>query len=188
MEEQEFQEKNGETQESTKIKGSGKIGQFLFMIIKRAVQLGVLFFCVTVLWKIGNAIYSRTMGVNDNQSSTIDYYPKEEKKQPYAVKKVGDVKLRTVPINGQEQGATVRLKLAIAYESPNKKLERELEEREVQINDIIRNLLIRKVYRDFKDPERIMELKKEIKDSVNSVLVNGEISDIYFDQFDIVPR
>jgi flagellar basal body-associated protein FliL len=176
-----------DTQNEKKI-GPSRIKKMLSFFFKKGIAIIIIFLFLAVLWKITNGIYTRVVSTSVDQKGTLDYYPKVEKKESLATVAIDTIQLDLRPENAKDNGVNVTLHLALAYEGENGLLNEEITQRTEQIKDILRDIITRKVYRDFKGSKRIAELKKEIKDSINSILVNGKIVDIYFDQFKIVPH
>ena len=56
------------------------------------------------------------------------------------------------------------------------------------MRDKIITLISSKTYEDINTPDKIQGLKKEIKNQVNTLLINGLIEDIYLIDFNAVPR
>lgn len=114
---------------------------------------------------------------------------KEEKKAGDKEKKKGE-KTKTVVysmgaiiVNLADQGVQRYLKVQIAVELDNPKLEEEVKKREPQIKDIIISVLSSKTVSDVNNPQGKIALKQEIIKRANMVLTEGEITDLFFSEF-----
>ncbi|OHD11954.1 MAG: hypothetical protein A2Y41_05150 [Spirochaetes bacterium GWB1_36_13] len=82
----------------------------------------------------------------------------------------------------------LQLEIALAYEKNNVKLQTELLDRKLQIRDKIITLLSSKTYEDLNTPDKIADLKKQIKNQINTLLMEGIIEEIYVSSFDVITR
>ena len=87
-------------------------------------------------------------------------------------------------VNTADENETrfIRLKLSLGFALGNPALSAELAQRISQLRNIINLILVGKVSKNLSTIEGRLELQEEIKASINHVLVNGKISDIYFDE------
>lgn len=67
----------------------------------------------------------------------------------------------------------------LAYDPKYKQLPAELFERQFQISDLINTVLITKTSEDLSSEEGKNELKREIINRINKLLIKGQIEDIY---------
>ncbi|MCX8085091.1 MAG: flagellar basal body-associated FliL family protein [Calditerrivibrio sp.] len=86
-------------------------------------------------------------------------------------------------VNLADQGVQRYLKVQIALELDNPKLEEEMKKREPQIKDIIISVLSSKTVADVNTPQGKIALKQEIIKRANMVIVEGEITDLFFSEF-----
>ncbi|ADR19243.1 flagellar basal body-associated FliL family protein [Calditerrivibrio nitroreducens] len=86
-------------------------------------------------------------------------------------------------VNLADQGVQRYLKVQIAVELDNPKLEEEVKKREPQIKDIIISVLSSKTVSDVNTPQGKIALKQEILKRANMVLTEGEITDLFFSEF-----
>jgi flagellar FliL protein len=77
----------------------------------------------------------------------------------------------------------IKLKLSLGYNKEDLKLQTELIERTVQLRHIINILLSGKRYEDLDSVEEKIDLAEEIKASINIVLRNGQIKEVYYREF-----
>lgn len=71
----------------------------------------------------------------------------------------------------------IKTSISIGYSSKNKKLDKELTEKDVVLKDIVVGILRSKKTTDFSKEE---DIKKEILSKINGVLENGRAENIYF--------
>ncbi|MCX8029644.1 MAG: flagellar basal body-associated FliL family protein [Brevinematales bacterium] len=79
----------------------------------------------------------------------------------------------------------VRIKMYIAYPEKNNPLMLELGQRKFQIRDIVITTVSSMKKEDLDEPIEREELKERLKKLINNILVNGEILDIFFDEFTV---
>lgn len=72
------------------------------------------------------------------------------------------------------------IKISMTYLIDNKKVEKELEQKEYEIKDNILYTLRSKTMAQVKDGAGTEQLRMEIKESINEILTHGEIRDVYF--------
>ncbi|MGI6413521.1 MAG: flagellar basal body-associated FliL family protein [Syntrophomonadaceae bacterium] len=75
----------------------------------------------------------------------------------------------------------VRTTIILEYSS--KKLEKELETSQHRIKDEILSVLRSKKVSDVDSAQKVEELKKELLRSINTQLVNGQITGLFFEEF-----
>jgi flagellar FliL protein len=79
----------------------------------------------------------------------------------------------------------VRMKIYIAYPEKSTPLSLELGQRKYQIRDIIISTVSSMKKDELDEPIERQELKERLIKLINNVLVNGEILDLYFDEFTV---
>ncbi|MCF6097068.1 flagellar basal body-associated FliL family protein [Thermovorax subterraneus] len=72
------------------------------------------------------------------------------------------------------------VKVSIVCLIDGKEAEKELKKKEYQIKDRVYSVLRSKTYDSLKDSKGMEALKKEIKDTVNKLIENGKIQEVYF--------
>ncbi len=77
----------------------------------------------------------------------------------------------------------VKVQISLAYTKEDLKLQTELIERSVQIRHIVNILLSGKRYQDLNSVEKKIDLAEEIKASINIILRNGQIKEVYYREF-----
>lgn len=87
-------------------------------------------------------------------------------------------------VNTSDPGEThfVKLKLSLGFERGNPALSAELAQRIPQLRNIINLTLMGKSKNELSNIEDHLELQEEIKASINHVLANGKITEIYFNE------
>ena len=85
-------------------------------------------------------------------------------------------------VNTADQGEAhfVKLKLSLGFETGNPALSAELAQRIPQLRNIVNLILSGKASHDLRTTEDQLELQAEIKASINHVLSNGKITEVYF--------
>jgi len=88
-------------------------------------------------------------------------------------------------VNTADQGEPhfIKMKLSFGFEQGNAALSAELAQRSSQLRDLINLILGAKRKEDLSSMQSRLELREEIKASVNHVLSNGKIVDVYFEEF-----
>ncbi|MBL8021955.1 MAG: flagellar basal body-associated FliL family protein [Leptospirales bacterium] len=77
----------------------------------------------------------------------------------------------------------IKLRLSLGYELGNPALTAELGQRSPQLRNIINLILAGKTREDLRTVQDQLELREEIKASINHVLSDGKISEVYFNEF-----
>lgn len=72
------------------------------------------------------------------------------------------------------------IKFSMVYMLKDKDAEKELDIKDSEIRDRVFTILRAKTYDSVKDSEGMDELRIEIKESINTVLVNSSIDDVFF--------
>ncbi len=86
-----------------------------------------------------------------------------------------------VNLSGSKGKKVAKVNMEIELDSP--KLAEEIAKRNPQIRDYINMILSTKTYEEVSTQEGKNNLKNEIKDTLNSFLVQGKIKKIYFTEF-----
>lgn len=72
------------------------------------------------------------------------------------------------------------IKVSIVYLLSNKDVEKELEQKEYEIQDKVYSILRSKTFDSVKDSKGMEDLRVQIKDAANKVIKNGKIEEVYF--------
>lgn len=88
-------------------------------------------------------------------------------------------------VNTADQGEVhfIKLRLSLGFEQGQAALSGELAQRTPQLRDIINLILASKTREELSTVQDQLELREEIKASVNHILSEGKIIAIYFDEF-----
>jgi|YNPMSStandDraft_2_1061718.scaffolds.fasta_scaffold00176_32 flagellar FliL protein len=151
------------------------LGKLIEWILSNMITVIVaVVISVVVSFFIINAVTSKK---SEEVYRTVKITPKPA---PLAIFMLDDFRLNTADI---DEPRFVRAKIILGYNGGNKQLQTELVERKVQLRDIVLRILNRKEKRDIDTEEGKERLKEEIKKEINNILVNGEIEEVYFDEF-----
>ncbi len=99
---------------------------------------------------------------------------------PYDTLRLTDFTINTADIDEQH---VIRVTIALAYTQKDAAVSAELLQREAQIRDIINRILGSKRKDEIDSVEGKENLKNEIKNAINNILINGKIKDVYFIDF-----
>ncbi|MDX9703455.1 MAG: flagellar basal body-associated FliL family protein [Candidatus Auribacterota bacterium] len=91
--------------------------------------------------------------------------------------------LKVVVVNIANTGATRYLRAGISFELQDKLAIKELTEREPQITDLVIMVLSVKELEDLVDFSGKNQIRKEIIEKVNTIMVTGKIKNAYFTEF-----
>lgn len=88
-------------------------------------------------------------------------------------------------VNTADEGEThfIKLKLSLGFEMGNAALSNELAQRKPQLRNIINLILAGKTKAQLTSVSNQLELREEIKASINHLLSNGKIEEVYFNEF-----
>jgi flagellar FliL protein len=86
-------------------------------------------------------------------------------------------------VNIDDDAQTRFLKTALTLEFDGEDLQEEIDRRLAQVRDNILLLLSSKTFSDIRSPDGKYVLREEILERLNSVLVTGQISNVYFTEF-----
>lgn len=113
---------------------------------------------------------------------------KRDKEQAMIRKKPLDTfNLKEFLANTSDKDEThlVRIKLQLGYQKKALKLQTELNERRAQIRDLILLFFNDKKKEDMDNAAKKRKLKKSLMNRINSILINGQIEDIYYEEFSV---
>jgi flagellar FliL protein len=165
-------------EEGKKISG----GLLKILMIVASILVGVILMVI-----ISNIVFNiKSTGVS-KQEEVLWAPGVTPKKPPYQTLHIDPLKLNLNDPTGTNP-VFIQIELALAYEQNNIKLQTELLSRRFEIRDKIITLISSKTYEDINTPDKSQSLKKEIKNQVNTLLINGLIEDVYIIDFNAVPR
>ncbi|MBX2994391.1 MAG: flagellar basal body-associated FliL family protein [Bdellovibrionaceae bacterium] len=106
----------------------------------------------------------------------------EEKKETKAIKKPV-VPLETFLVNLAGSKGRRIAKVNIELEVSKSDVQKEIDQRQAQVRDIIIMILSSKTYEYVSSKEGKNQLREEIKDTVNAFLSTGKIESVFFTEF-----
>ncbi|MCB1139048.1 MAG: flagellar basal body-associated FliL family protein [Leptospiraceae bacterium] len=88
-------------------------------------------------------------------------------------------------VNTADQGEAhfIKMKMSLGFEQGNKALSAELAQRTPQLRDTIILILSGKTKADLATPKDTLELREELKASINHQLSEGKVKEVYFTEF-----
>lgn len=179
------EEKDAKSEESGGKKKS-KLKLIIILVVLIVVLVGVGLGAYLFLFKskaepAGDAAAAAENTHNTGKADSKGSAKKEKakgKEAPTIVYNMG-----AIIVNLADQGVQRYLKVQIAIELDNPKLEEEAKKREPQIKDIIISVLSSKTVADINTPQGKIALKQEILKRINMVITEGEIMDLFFSEF-----
>ena len=106
----------------------------------------------------------------------------QPKPAPLSYYDIGEFKINTADLDANH---FVRVAMSLGYNQENKLLHGELVARHIQIRDVILNLLNSKEKNQMDEFLEKEQLKEEIRRTINSLFINGEIDAVYYTEFTI---
>ncbi|MCX8058400.1 MAG: flagellar basal body-associated FliL family protein [Spirochaetes bacterium] len=173
LDEEEQEEGGGEEEKQAK-KGVKLVGPGFIKIILIIIGL-ILLIAISV-----TVSYFVTKSMVEKPQMEATYESTTAKLEPYSTWEPGEFSINTADI---DEVHFVSVKIALAFDKNNTILASELDSRKAQIRDMINNILSSKFMRELVTIEGKNNLKLEIKNSINNILKNGRISDVYFIDF-----
>lgn len=176
-----------EDKESKSEEGGGKKKSKLKLIIILVVLLVIL-----VGGGLGAYLFKSKADHGEEAAATDTHQQKGETKEKANTSKEKSkgkaaqtivYNMGAIIVNLADQGVQRYLKVQIAIELDNPKLEEEAKKREPQIKDIIISVLSSKTVADINTPQGKIALKQEILKRINMVITEGEIMDLFFSEF-----
>ncbi|MBS3898535.1 MAG: flagellar basal body-associated FliL family protein [Dethiobacter sp.] len=132
----------------------------------------LLLIAVIVLALLAGGLGFYTFFVQANQDEGVNQPVKEE---PLLIHGPEDF---TVNLSDREQRRYLRATIALGY--ADEKMSRELEQRSVQIRDMVIKVLRSFSTEDMATAEGVARLRAELIKNLNALLTSGEIKEIYF--------
>jgi flagellar FliL protein len=151
------------------------IGLIIEWLLKNLIPIIVAVVLSTIIAVI--IVRASVTRRSEEMYQTVRLRPKPP---PLAVFHLEDFRVNTADV---DEIHFLRVRLSLGYDDVNKKLQQELTDRRVQIRDIILTILNSKEKSDIDEFIERERLKEEIKKAINNVLINGEILDVYYDEF-----
>lgn len=179
MGDEEREEINIETEEEKREekKGGFNLGAIIEWILSHVLQLVI----AGIIAAIVSFIIVTQMKSKVSEEIVVAKGPVKKEPPPMTFD-IGNFNINTADI---DEPHFVRLKILIAYPEKNTPLMMELGQRKYQIRDIIISTISSMKKEDLDEPIERQDLKERLKKLINNILVNGEIIDIYFDEFTV---
>lgn len=108
----------------------------------------------------------------------------EHKEEKQFIGKVVPLETFIVNLAGSKGRKVAKVMMELELkDNDGKNVADEIDKRKAQVRDIIIIILSSKKYEEVSNKEGIENLKNEIKDTINSFLTNGKISNVFFTEF-----
>ncbi|MCK6598802.1 MAG: flagellar basal body-associated FliL family protein [Bdellovibrionaceae bacterium] len=108
----------------------------------------------------------------------------EQKEEKQFVGKVVPLETFIVNLAGSKGRKVAKVMMELELkDNKDKNVADEIDKRKAQVRDIIIIILSAKKYEEISTKEGIENLKNEIKDTINSFLTNGKITNVFFTEF-----
>ncbi|MDR1933504.1 MAG: flagellar basal body-associated FliL family protein [Spirochaetales bacterium] len=167
----------GEAQPSKK---AGFLPSFVIQILKwAALGLGAIIFIVTVVFITMKFMGAGNQGMSQQQISA-DYAGKAPVYDWFP--NITSIRARTA----DAPPAMVMVDISIGYEQGNKIVQSELVNRTPQIKDIVRQFFASRRTSDL-TPGKENDLKVELAEKINSIMTDGKVRQVIFDNLTIIP-
>lgn len=83
----------------------------------------------------------------------------------------------------RDEAHFIKIRMSLGYQADNGKLEAELDSRREQFRNIVNLILMQKRKQDVDSVAEQIQLREEIKASLNHILGASEITEVYFSEF-----
>lgn len=121
-------------------------------------------------------------GTSNERREDVVAMQLQPKPAPLSYYDIGEFKINTADLDANY---FVRVAMSLGYDPENKLLHSELVARHTQIRDVILNLLNSKEKNQMDEFLEKEQLKEEVKRTLNSLLINGEVGAVYYTEFTI---
>lgn len=123
-------------------------------------------------------VIARRVGVQPGQERISSEFT--ERKKPLAQYDLGEFSLNT---SDPVEPHFIKITMVLGYEEGNQLLQTEIVARRPQLRDIVINIVGAKTFSELATQDMRKELKDELLDSINSILKDGQIEEIFFTEF-----
>ena len=103
-----------------------------------------------------------------------------EKVKPYSYFDLGEFSINT---SDTDELHFVKINIQLGYQETTVELQTELGQRRAQLRDIIISVIGSKRFEDLNTQDKRNELKKDIMERINGILIEGQIKAIAFTEF-----
>lgn len=154
------------------------------------IYIVLIFINMIFLAGVGWMIYQGKK--KDNAEPKIEHVIKgehetqaaEHKEEKQFVGKVIPLETFIVNLAGSKGRKVAKVMMELELkDNKDKNVADEIDKRKAQVRDIIIIILSAKKYEEISTKEGIENLKNEIKDTINSFLTNGKITNVFFTEF-----
>ncbi|MGL5956749.1 MAG: flagellar basal body-associated FliL family protein [Brevinema sp.] len=121
-------------------------------------------------------------GVSQERSENAIVAQLQPKPAPLSYYDLGEFRINTADLDANY---FMRVALSLGYDAANKQLHSELVARHTQIRDVILNLLNSKEKNQIDEFLEKEQLKEEIRRTINSLFINGEVGAVYYTEFTV---
>ncbi len=167
-------EEAAEEKKPTEKKGFKGLSSGIVKILLYIIGIIVL---IAISVTVAYLVASKTAEKPDKMGQDITY---KNVTPPYDTLRLADFTINTADIDEQH---VIRVTIALAYAQKDAAVSAELAQREAQIRDIINKILSAKRKDQLDSVDGKEDLKLEIKNAINNIMVNGKIKDVYFIDF-----
>jgi len=106
---------------------------------------------------------------------------KEQRPQRPKADMIGEIyTIDNIIVNPAGSGGERFVKTSVALELGEAKLDQELSKRDVQLRDILIGIFSSKTIEELTNSAKREDLREEVKQRINSLLVGGKIKNVYF--------
>lgn len=176
----ELEESDGGEESGSSGGGGGGLAKLLSGGIFKFLMFGVAAILVVIISIVtSKCVASSTQKTEGYQSDKRDLL---DKKPPLAA---FDLKQFMVNTADRDETHLVRIKMKLAYDKKNIKLQNELNERRAQIRHLILLFFNDKEKRHMESAQQKRDLAISLMKRINSILQSGSVDEIYYEEFSI---
>ncbi len=169
------EEKKAQEQEEPKKKG-GFLKILIIVIVAMLIGAGGGFFAYKMFFAKPAPIPTDNASQTAKKPQAPPVIPKKNEILPM-------IDLDPFIINLADKDTRRYLKVKMSLEVSDKKVEDEIKKRMPEIRDIITLLLSSKTYADLSTIDGKLALKTEIVNRLNSVIISGRVTNVFFTEF-----
>lgn len=184
------EEKQEKKQEKEEKQEKGPIVEetsFFKKIIGLVIKVLIVILFILVLIFVARGVISGRKEKETTEEGIKEYKEVVVKKQPLITKKLKQMRFNLSDPKGKTAIFFV-IEVNLGYKTEDPLFTNEITKREPEMTDIIRGIITKKTFNNLEGPENIKILKEEIKSMINNVLKYGQIEDIFFSEYNIIPR
>ncbi len=150
-----------------------------------AISLGVILFIPGMIFQAKEeSNQTRFKKIFDDDIFTVATPLKPTALRAYKFPSLREKEDKEFEVWLNDLSTVIKLSLYLAYDEDNSSLAEELNDRNIEIIDKVQLIIAAKNYDDLNTAnKREFNLKKELINEINSLLIEGKIKDLYFTQF-----